>query len=214
MSFDRVADVYWLLEKLTFRNVLQRARTFGIDQISDPKRALVAGDGDGRFLETLMRVHRNLQVDSIDSSERMLELARLRLQRSLPQALERVRFHRWDIGDAVLSNGYDLIVTHFFLDCFEGDELKKIVRKISGVALPDCVWLLADFAIPDGGWREQYAKAWIAMMYRFFRLTTDISATWLSDPTCLLQQLGFELWRQKRWHAGMVKSEIWKRPGG
>ncbi|MFL6515926.1 MAG: class I SAM-dependent methyltransferase [Chthoniobacterales bacterium] len=211
MSFDRIADVYWLLEKITFGQTLQRARTFGVDKLSDPKRALLIGEGDGRFLEALLRAHRNLEVDCVDGSARMLELARQRLERRVPGGLARIRFLQSDIRDAAFDNRYDVIVTNFVLDCFEGDELKTLVTNLVRAALPGCVWLLADFSVPDAGWRKLHAKAWIGFMYRFFRLTTDIRAKALSDPAGLLQEAGFALKGQKRWRAGMVKSEVWER---
>jgi len=211
MSFDRLGDVYWLLERITFGKTLQRARTFGIAKVSGVERALIIGEGDGRFLEALLRAHPNLEVECFDGSSRMLELARRRVDRRLPEALGRVRFHHLDISDVTFDKRYGAIVTNFVLDCFEGDELKTVVTKIAGAALPGCVWLLADFAVPAAGWRKLHAQAWIGLMYRFFRLTTDIRATALSDPTQLLQQAAFELRRQKRWRARMVKSEVWEK---
>jgi SAM-dependent methyltransferase len=211
MNFDSVADVYWLLEKLTFQGVLQRARTFGIDKIPGPARALIVGEGNGRFIEQLLRAHSAVEVDCLDASGRMLDLARRRLHRDYPTGLNRVRFQQSDILTVGLTNRYDLIVTHFVLDCFEGDELKRLVAKLAGEASPNCVWLLADFTVPQGGWRKVHAVLWIAMMYAFFRLTTNIRASKLTDPAGLLQRAGFALRQEKRWRAGMVKSQVWER---
>jgi ubiquinone/menaquinone biosynthesis C-methylase UbiE len=214
MSFDRVADIYWLLEKPTFGRVLQSAREFGIDKINHPTRALIVGEGDGRFLKQLMRLHPNVQVDCIDASGRMIALAERRLRRRSPDALSRVRFQHADVCGTKLTGEYDLIVTHFVLDCFEGERLRSVVTNIADVALPNCVWLLADFALPDRGWRRLYAKLWLASMYAFFRLTTGIRATTLTDPTRLLGREGFQITHHKRWRAGMVKSQVWSRVGG
>ena len=62
MSFDRLARPYRLLETLAFGNALQRARTFWIDKIPSPKRALIVGEGNGRFLCELLCTYPKIDV--------------------------------------------------------------------------------------------------------------------------------------------------------
>ena len=56
VNFDRVARVYRLLEYVIFGGALQRARVRWFNALEQPQRALVIGEGDGRFLSELMRV--------------------------------------------------------------------------------------------------------------------------------------------------------------
>jgi hypothetical protein len=46
---------------------------------------------------------------------------------------------------------YDLIVTHFFLDCFRPDQLGHIIPRFAACATPNANWLIADFQIPARG---------------------------------------------------------------
>ena len=69
----------------TFGSVLQKARNRWIDRIAPPKRALVLGEGDGRFVCELLRVHGEARVDCVDASGRMLEIARQRVANFPPK---------------------------------------------------------------------------------------------------------------------------------
>src|SRR5205085_10641978 len=71
------------------------------------------------------------------------------LFRSGPNA-NRVRFAQRDISSwTPTADHYDLIVTHFFLDCFPADRVAKIVSSLSPAATDGAIWLLADFRIPE-----------------------------------------------------------------
>ena len=78
-ELDPIARYYRWLEMFTFGSVLHKARNRWIDRIAPPKRALVLGQGDGRFVCQLLRVHGEARVDCVDASGRMLEIARQRV---------------------------------------------------------------------------------------------------------------------------------------
>ena len=167
-SFDPIAPLYRTLETLAFGSALQSARVAFLSEIGDTRRALIAGEGNGRFLEALLRRHPTIRVDCVDASARMLQLAKARVHDDA-----RVRFLHEDLKVwSPEENAYDLIVTHFFLDCFVEDEIAVIVTKLARAATADAVWLLSDFSIPAGGLAKVHARIWLSAMYRFFRLTT------------------------------------------
>jgi ubiquinone/menaquinone biosynthesis C-methylase UbiE len=170
VSFDRVARWYRLLETIAFGQSLQRARIHYLNQIPLPKRALILGEGNGRFLCELLQTHPKIDIDCVDSSARMLELARARIYRDHFESLSQLRFIHADFLKWSPSDSYDLIVTHFFLDCFQRDVISAIVDKLSRAATFDANWLLADFAIPPSGTLSRlHAKFWLRAMYLFFR---------------------------------------------
>jgi SAM-dependent methyltransferase len=211
VSFDRIARHYRWLETVTFGSVLQKARTCWIKAIVAPKRILILGEGNGRFLCELLRVHRNASVDCVDASARMLELACRRVRRVLPEAVSRVRFLQEDIISWSPPGSYDLLVTNFVLDCFPQDEVNLIVRKVAQAATPNAYLLLADFSIPRKFLSRVHARIWLALMYGFFRATTGIRAKRLADPTSELEANGFVCLSQSHWRLGLVKSELWQR---
>jgi len=212
VSFDFVAPAYRTLETIAFGGDLQRARVACLGEIDTRRRALIVGEGNGRFLCELLRLHPSVEVDCVDASKRMLKLARQRIERELPDHVHRVRFFQRDIVSwAPPETSYDLIVTHFFLDCFSGDRIAEIVTSLSRAATPSATWLLADFCVPANGFARTRARLWLSAMYRFFRFTAGIEAAALVDPTVFLRAAGFALARQLLFRSGMLKSELWRR---
>ena len=178
MSFDALAPWYRTLEWIAFGDDLQLCRIACLGEIAAPRRALMIGEGDGRFLCELLRLHPEVEVDCIDASARMLQLARERVARELPGRWEHVRFLHQDIMSwTAVEQRYDLLVTHFVLDCFPEAALTGIIKKLAGAATDDANWLLADFCLPAKGLARLRARAWLVAMYLFFRITARIRRT-------------------------------------
>jgi ubiquinone/menaquinone biosynthesis C-methylase UbiE len=212
VSFDAVAPWYRTLERIAFGEDLQRCRVACLSEIAAPRRALIVGEGDGRFLVELLRVHPEVEVDCVDLSERMLQLARKRVGEQFGDSCGRVRLQCQDINSwSPPEREYDLVVTHFILDCFPASALVGIIKKLARAATHDATWLLADFSVPSEGIPRFHARAWLAAMYLFFRVTARIQATELIDPTPFLRAEGFSLAQQRLFRRGMLKSEIWRR---
>jgi SAM-dependent methyltransferase len=214
VSFDRIARSYRTFETIAFGNALQRARVAWLDEIQSPCRGLVVGEGNGRFLCELLRAHPDIQFDCVDASARMLQLAQARIQNEHPASAGRVRFLQRDIRSwSPDARQYDLIVTHFFLDCFPTDQVAGIVTKLAETAADNAHWLLADFRVPGSTIARFHAHAWLAMMYGFFRYAAGIEARELIDPSLFLHRHGFVLEQQHLSRGGMLKSELWRNMG-
>lgn len=206
MSFDRVASHYRSLETIVFGQQLQRARVAFVREVGVPRRVLIVGEGNGRFLAEFVRAHPAAAIECIEASARMIALAQKR------PGGERVHFLHKDIRAVALPAAhYDLIVTHFVLDCFAEATLRELVAKLAGAAAPGASWLLADFREPPAGWKQRHAQFWIRSMYFFFRLTAGIEAGCLADPSPLLREAGFASVAQRFSRFGMIKSECWRR---
>ena len=117
MNCDRIARCYRWLEYAGFGRALEHRRNAFLAYVADARRVLVLGDGDGRALAALLRAAPHARIDYVDLSARMLELARGRAGDL------RVVYRRDDARTTPLPAAeYDLIVTHFFLDCFDEAE--------------------------------------------------------------------------------------------
>jgi SAM-dependent methyltransferase len=209
--FDRLAPAYRTLERCTFGGLLHACRTAHLSRLRACRRALILGDGDGRFLADFVRSNPTVEVDSLDISPAMVALARRRLAR-IPGAAERVRFMVADARtDPIPSVGYDLVVTNFFLDCFGPAELATLVRRAVSACAPAVVWVDGDFRLPVSGWERWVARVLLAVMYGFFRLTTRLPARALADPAPLLAAEGFELVEEASWLRGFLSARLWVR---
>lgn len=211
MSFDAVAPWYRTLETIAFVNALQQARVACLDEIGSPRRALIVGEGNGRFLAALLQRQPLIRIDCVDSSQRMLDLARRHVLQTVPDQIGRVAFLQHDVATWTPNDRYDLIVTHFVLDCFSTQPVGRLIAKLAQTTAPDATWLLADFVIPEAGFARAHARAWLAVMYSFFRTVAGIEARKLVDPSPFLRAEGFVLERQFLFRLRMLKSEWWRR---
>ena len=141
----------------------------------------------------------------------MLELARQNVLRTAPDQISRVAFLQDDVTSWTPRDRYDLIVTHFLLDCFNTQQVGSIVARLAQAATANATWLLADFKIPSAGFARVHARAWLGVMYRFFRTVARIEARQLVDPSPFLRAEGFVRERQLLFRFGMLKSELWRR---
>jgi SAM-dependent methyltransferase len=211
MNCDRLARWYRLLEYLVFGRALERRRCAYMDQLADVRHALLLGDGDGRFTAELVKRFPLAQVDSVEQSSGMLALAQARL-RKLHLDSERIRFWPADARTIDLHGPYDLIATHFFLDCFWLDELRPLIARVGEHCAPGGCWLVSEFGLPDAGWPRAAAGALIWTMYSFFRIATGLQVSRLPEYGPVLEENGFRIHRRCVTAGGLLVSELWERP--
>jgi len=208
-SFDRLAFAYEWLEWIAFGSELETARFCHLDHLRDCQRALILGEGDGRFLERLVRRFPALRVDCVDASGAMLAKAKGRLT---VEERRRVTFRHEDALSAEFDPGvYDAVVTMFFLDCFSTDELQGLIDRVTAALQEDASWLCADFALPLRGWRRWRAALWLRGMYLFFQWQTQLSARRLPPMEGLLRSAGWEVQSRKTLQADLLCSAVFKR---
>lgn len=209
MNADRIASWYRWLEYAAFGKLLERCRYAYVERLRDAKRVLIAGEGDGRFLLRLAEENRTAKVDVIESSRKMIALARRRVVNRLSSDL--VSLHHCDARTAALPQ-CDAVVTHFFLDCFEEASAAAMVARIYAVLAPGGYWLLSEFRQPEHGLAAIHARLWIRTMYLFFRASTGLKTRCLPDYESLLRQAGMELIEERRWRFGLITAQLWRKP--
>ena len=209
MNADPLAASYRWLEYAAFGRALERCRFEFLQRAVAARRILILGEGDGRFLARLVECNSNAQIVVVDSSARMLDLARRRLPAG---AHARVEFQHLDALASPLPGGpFDLAVTHFFLDCFDGAAVAAIVAKVNALLHPGALWLVGEFQAPARGWRRLHAQLWLSTMYQFFGITTGLRTSRLPDYRGVLAVSGFaELERRER-RSGLIVSQLWRK---
>jgi ubiquinone/menaquinone biosynthesis C-methylase UbiE len=211
MSFDTLAPIYRLLESIFAGRKMQRCRVLFLDRIPEPKNILMAGEGPGRFLIPCRIRFPKAQITLVDGSAGMIAQARQSLTKAGLESRD-TQFVHADIFDwAPPVGNFDLIVTHFFLDCFHEDQLDALVPKLAQAATPNAHWLIADFQIAASGLMRLRSRVIVAMLYAFFRFTTRLPASKLVDPDPLLERAGFKLKERRKTDWGLIKSDWWRR---
>jgi ubiquinone/menaquinone biosynthesis C-methylase UbiE len=205
-DFDSLARVYRWMEWASFGPWLQYCRCTFLPSLVDCRKALILGDGDGRFTARLLRTNAQVQIDAVDASSAMLKA----LIRRAGKNGSRVHTQCADVRDWQPSGeGYDLIVSHFFLDCLTAEEIVKLAETLRRVSLPSAVWIISEFAIPPNAFGRWLARPLVAGLYRAFGVFTGLDIRRLPDHRTALCNAGFAL-RAKRHHlGGLLVSELW-----
>jgi len=205
MNIDPIARWYRWIEYAAFGRALERRRFAYLDRLSGARRVLILGEGDGRVLERLLAVAPAAEFDVIEMSAEMIALARARIGNSA-----RVRFlHQDALAGELPSASYDGVVTLFFLDCFNEDDLRRVINKIKNAIEGDGIWLVTDFAIPEAGWLRWHARLWIRTMYEFFGMTTGLRVRSLPPIAEILQEAGLRRSEYSTERGGLIRSEVW-----
>ncbi len=211
-NFDRVARPYRWLEYLSFGPWLGRCRSAQIAHLTGARRALVLGDGDGRFLARLLAANPQLTADVVDSSHSMLRILDRRIRRRGLQASQRICLHHADALEWNPSGNYDLIVSHFFLDCFFPEQLEQLFDGVLPHALPGAYWVISEFAIPRSTLAGLIARGIVGLLYRAFGLLTGLRVRILPDYAASLLRRGLAPSNERRYLAGLLCSQIWSLP--
>ena len=176
---------------------------------------MVLGDGDGRFLERILAVRPTTQADYVDNSAEMLALARRRVEArfGVEQVGRRIVFHHADARDwlPLVGSRYNLVCTHFFLDCLTTPEVEELLRRLVPFTTDTAAWIVSEFHQPPGGFAGWRARVWIGGLYRLFGMVTGLKVRQLPDYRRSLQAHGFEMQREVLAEMGLLVSEWWQR---
>jgi trans-aconitate methyltransferase len=209
-NFDPLAKLYRWMEYGSFGPLLERCRFRYRTECRSARSALVLGDGDGRCTAQLLAENPSLQVDAVDASAAMLaELAR-RARKSAAHPESRLNLHQADIRHFTPTDGpYDLVVSHFFLDCLTDTEVASLCTRVVPHLAPGARWLISEFAVPPQRVRGTLARALIRFLYFAFARMTHLTVQRLPDYARHLQDNGFSLDAQTHLAGGLLVAEVW-----
>jgi ubiquinone/menaquinone biosynthesis C-methylase UbiE len=210
-NFDPIARIYRYAEYLTLGPLLQRTRTHFLPQLTLCRRALVLGDGDGRFTAQLLTKAEDIRILAVDTSETMLNLLQRRCERATNRSpVHRLRTIRASALEITPPRDTDLITTHFFLDCLTQPELNTLTQTIADHTAPGTLWLLSDFGPPHPRLLRPFAALYIRALYLAFRILTGLRVTHLPNPQSALTAAGFHRIARHDLLHGLLYTEIWQ----
>ncbi len=214
MSYSRIARFYKLIEKVTIGRALLDARLAHLDRLAaGPKvrHALLVGEGNGSFLLPFTQRFPGAEITVLDESPAMLQVAQARLAAAGVDTA-RITFRQADMTSESLPEGrYDLIVTLFFFDNFDGSTVRQIVLNLESASTLTAQWLLSDFQIPASGWRRVRAQVWLAVLYAFFRCVAAIPARCVPPTEAILEATSFKPFAAKTYCGEMLYSTLYVR---
>jgi len=206
-DFDGLAHAYRWMEYLSFGPMLMRCRTEFLGRLGRCRKALVIGDGDGRFTARLLDANAEVRISAVDASTAMLRALLRRAGRNSGRVKTEVADARsWAPAS---STRCDLIVTHFFLDCLTTSEVRSLAFKLRGAAAPNALWVVSEFAVPATLFGCLAARPLVYALYVAFGLLTGLNIRTLPDYAAALAEAGFSLVAQRKRIFGLLTSEIW-----
>ncbi len=205
-NFDRIARLYRWMEYVSLGPSLQQTRTHFLPLLQDQRRAVLLGDGDGRFLARLLQQNPTLQAEAVDCSGAMLRLLRARTGED-----GRVRTYQQCALEFCPHVPPDLVVTHFFLDCLRQVEVESLAARFAATMAPGAIWLVSEFRIPAGPFRVP-AWLYIRLLYGWFRVLTGMTTSRLPDHAAALSHAGLIRVAQRVRLLGLLSSELWQKP--
>ncbi|HTB96451.1 MAG TPA: class I SAM-dependent methyltransferase [Terracidiphilus sp.] len=205
-NFSSLARAYRWMEVFTFGPLLNRCRNEFLPQMHGSRAALIYGDGDGRFTARLLQENAAVLIDAVDASQAML----LELMRRVGAFAGRVRIHQADAREwDPTSAPYDLVVTHFFLDCLSTSEVAALAQRLRSRITPSAQWIISDFATPNTAFGWLIARPIVTALYLAFALLTGVPRLSLPDHQTALTAAGFHLSISKTRLGGLLVSERW-----
>lgn len=202
-GFDRIAPLYDQLKRLVFRSAIRRSEEYFIHRLPTNGNVLFLGGGTGELLVTLLRDRPALVVTFVEASSEMIARARARL----PEKHREQVFFVHGTQDNVPDEQFDGIITNFYLDLFTDLELKSVCGKLKSHLKIGGVWLVSDFSLSGKWW--QHLLLWV--MYRFFRVTTGISARSLPLWEMRLAEHGFTPLEKVAFFGKFISSFYYRR---
>ena len=207
MNADRIANSYRWLEYAAFGLALENARFDFLSHAVEARSVLILGEGDGRFLARLLECNRQASITVIETSARMIDLARGRLQEADHL---RVKFHQVDAVTCVLPDGqFDLVVTHFFFDVLDSRDAEAVIGKVSAALSPGAVWLVSEFQEPTTAIRRLHARLWLWVMYGFFALATGLRVRKLPPYREMLERCGLAEIEHRERRFSLIRSQVY-----
>jgi SAM-dependent methyltransferase len=196
VNCDRLAPWYEFLERATYGDILWRARTHFLPQLSG--RVLLLGDGDGRFAAQLAQ--RRVTVEVLELSAGMITQAQKR------PAAQSIRFHHADARTWPFPPAhYDAVVAHFFWDCFNPADLAPLLARVLPSLKPGGLWIISEFRA------ERWWQRWVVRaMYVAFGWLTGLRVRQLPGYEAAFQTAGLRKVAERTRLAGLVVSQQWR----
>jgi hypothetical protein len=208
-NFNRLAPLYHWMEYLSFGPWLWWCRCTFLRDLSGCRHALVLGDGDGRFTARLLRVNPAIRILAVDASPAML----CALERRAAPNAARLRIECSDLRiwqPPPDAPHYDLIVTHFFLDCLTTEDVEALAIKLITAVAPHALWLVSEFAIHPSAAGQAIAGTIVGALYRAFGWLTGLTVRRLPQYESALRAAGFALQKRRNWLGGLLVSQLFQ----
>jgi len=207
-DFSILSPIYDFLGSLMFQGSLHSSQTFFLDKLQEAKHVLILGGGTGRFLVDLLKRVKVEKVSYVDISPGMIKQAKRKVQRLGID--DQVEFICGGL-ELIPDDKFDLICTHYFLDCFSDDELIGVYELLKEKLSENGVWHFTDFYLDQES--SSFRKAQVRFLYFFFRMSCGLKVDKLANFKSLFEESGFKEREQKFFRRKLFRSALYEAYG-
>jgi ubiquinone/menaquinone biosynthesis C-methylase UbiE len=203
-QYGLVARFYPVLERCVFGFHLENARQAFFESVVGSESILLVGEGNGRFLKSLLARKTAGCICVVDKSPVMIRLAK---ERIAVRGTTDLKLVEADIRCYAPEHTFDCIVTHFFIDQFNPPAQQAIIERFTKWTADNAVWVNVDFIPP----RTLRGRALMWLQYAFFRIMTRIEARCCRDESTLAAQNGWSVFENLSFLSGFVVAKRYKK---
>lgn len=200
MGFDAIAKYYDQLARLVFGKSLIKAQTYFLNSVPPSSKVLVIGGGTGWWLMKFLQNNPACKIIYIEESNEMLKMARAATNGDC-----RICFMLGTENSIPYEEKFDVVITFCFLDLFSEDQLSEVIAKILTSLKPNALWLVTDFVNTN-----RIHSILLFVMYRFFKLTTEMNNQILPDWEKLLLNNAVIKIEQKSYFRSFIMSCLYR----
>lgn len=199
VNFDLIAKHYDSLARLVFGRSLRQSQTIFLDKIPNNSDILILGGGTGWWLANFLCSHPQSRIVYIDSSVRMLEIAKLNTGKD-----SRIEFIE-GTEDSIPQKQFDVVITFCFLDMFSEIQIPLLIKNIRSILKENSIWIVSDF-VNNAWWHAILLK----IMYSFFQLVSNLPSQKLPDWSKFMAREQFLEIDGRYFFGQFIKSALYK----
>ena len=193
-NYDKIAPIYDTLSKLVFNKSQLLGQIALLKYLNANQHILICGGGSGKILDEIsIKIPRGLQILYLDSSQKMIEIAKTRNRGS-----NIIEFICQDILDFETDKRFDVIITSFFFDNFPENKANYVFGKLDSLLVNNGLWFQNDFTLSSN--TEIWWKSiMLRIMYLFFNLTSNLGNSKLIEMESVFDAHSYEV-LDKNWY--------------
>jgi len=198
-NYNNIVWIYDFLSKMVFGKKQDYTNKLFLGEIPAKARVLVVGGGTGKIIEYLNDLERDLEVDYVDISSKMIARSKRRANKSL-----KLSFYCQSIIDFT-GQDYDVIIANFFFDQLPQKIGQKIAINLRRKLNKGGFIIFSDFIETKNLW-DRFI---LAAMISFFRFTANLNINCLPDYGRLFRQANLIQVRSSHSSRNIISSIIY-----
>ncbi len=170
MNYNFIAPYYHSLSQLIFLNRQHQAHFVILKHLKENDKILWVGGGAGKFIAEIEKLNLKLEIDYVDFSSGMIDLA----QKEKTSHLN-INFIGAYIFDFETDKKYDVVMTTFLFDHFNQPKAEELFNQLNSYLKVGGLWFYVDFVQNQKGWQKSVTN----VMLSFFRIVIGLDISQL-----------------------------------